>query len=202
VFDPVYFFRSLLKLLGGSDLDPLFTNHILRLFVGSQPKEYRLAQLVIERPLGELNLSAQNGSDPLAPFHDRGRDAQPPSGFSLLWQVDKGASRPLKLLKLRVDARQEFLGKAGPHPAGESKTLWSVVSHQQGTEIFAASFGQCVAADNKFLRQSQLDLDPGAAAPAAFVERVKSLGNEAFEAELLGDPEQILLAARIPSSCC
>jgi hypothetical protein len=48
-----------------------FTNHILCLFVGPQSQEDRLTQLVIECPLGKLDLSDEYGSDPLATFHDR-----------------------------------------------------------------------------------------------------------------------------------
>src|SRR5438132_535767 len=75
-----------------------------------------------------------------------------------------------------------------PVPAGESKTIGTIVTNKQRAEIFTAPFGQRAAADNEFLLSCELDLDPGTAAPAAFVERVESFGDQALEAKFFGDP--------------
>jgi hypothetical protein len=54
---------------------PLFTHYILCFFVGPQSQKDGLTQLVIVRPLGELNLREQHGFDPVAAFHDCRGDA-------------------------------------------------------------------------------------------------------------------------------
>jgi hypothetical protein len=49
-----------------------------------------LTKLVIERPLGKLDLGDQYGLDPAATFHDRRRDPLAPTSSTFLGQVDKG----------------------------------------------------------------------------------------------------------------
>jgi hypothetical protein len=61
--------------------------------------------------------------------------------------------------------------------------------------VAPASFRQRVAADNKFLRLGDLEFDPGTATPAAFVNRISFFGDQALEAELLCDSEQIIFTA-------
>jgi hypothetical protein len=61
--------------------------------------------------------------------------------------------------------------------------------------VFPTSLRERVIADHEFLGQSQLDLDPGTTAPAAFVKRMFSFRDQALAAELLRDPEQLLLGA-------
>jgi hypothetical protein len=43
---------------------PLFLNDVLRLFFGAQSEEDGLTKLVIERPLGKLDLGDQHRFDP------------------------------------------------------------------------------------------------------------------------------------------
>jgi hypothetical protein len=82
----------------------------------------------------------------------------------------KGQVDCLSFLELCIDARKEVFRKTDSDSAGEAKTIRAVVTGKQGAEIFATSFMHRVAADHKFLAQSQLNFDPGAAAPAAFVD--------------------------------
>jgi hypothetical protein len=67
----------------------LFANDILRLFVSSQPQEDRLAELVIQCPLGKFDLGDQHSFDPLAAFHDGRGNPQAPHAFAFLRQVDE-----------------------------------------------------------------------------------------------------------------
>jgi hypothetical protein len=79
--------------------------------------------------------------------------------------------------------------------AGEPKPVRTIVADQQGAEVFPASFGQCVSADNELLRLRDLEFDPGTAAPTVFVDRIFSFGNQPFEAKLLRDPEELISGA-------
>ena len=56
------------------NLECLFTNDLLRLFVSSQAEKHGLTQLAVAGPLGELDLGDQYRLDPMAPLHDRRRD--------------------------------------------------------------------------------------------------------------------------------
>jgi hypothetical protein len=56
----------------------LLANNILCLFVRPQPEKYRPTQLVIMSPLGKLDLGDLHLFNPLAPFHDRGRNPKTP----------------------------------------------------------------------------------------------------------------------------
>ena len=89
----------------------LLANDILRLFVSSQPQEDRLAELVIQCPLGEFDLGDQRSFDPLAAFHDGRGNPQAPPAFAFLRQVDKRACSTSDLFQLRIDACQEFFRK-------------------------------------------------------------------------------------------
>ena len=123
------------------------------------------------RPFGKLDLGDQHGFNPLAASHDCG------------------------LLQLRVDACQEFFRKAGPDSAGELEPVRTLVANEQGTKIFPVPFGQRVTADYELARLGDVVFDPGTAAPAAFVERISSFGDQSLEAELLGNAEQFIFAA-------
>ena len=79
---------------------------------------------------------------------------------------------------------QGFLGEAGADSAGEQEAVRALVADQQSSEVFAAAFGRCVAANNKLLVLGQFDFDPGAAASAGLVQRIGSFGDQAFEVEL------------------
>src|SRR5215469_9802004 len=96
-----------------------------------------------------------------------GAISKAPSAFGLLWQDDERAGGTCDLFQLRADACQEFFGKAGPDSAGEPKAIRSVVANQQGAEVAAGAFRECVPPYNEFLGFGDLELDPGAAAPAA-----------------------------------
>jgi hypothetical protein len=98
-------------------------------------------------------------------------------------------------LQLRVDACQEFFRKAGPDSAGELEPVRTLVANEQGTKIFPVPFGQRVTADYELARLGDVVFDPGTAAPAAFVERISSFGDQSLEAELLGNAEQFIFAA-------
>jgi len=90
---------------------------------------------------------------------------------------------------------KSFSEKPGPYSAGEHEPVWSMVADQQGTKMAPASFRQCIAADNEFLRLGDLEFDPGTATPAAFVERIWSFGDQSLETKLLRDPEQLIFGA-------
>ena len=79
---------------------------------------------------------------------------------------------------------QSLLGEAGANSAGEQEAVWALVANQQSAEVLAAAFGWGVAADNKLLLPSQFDFNPGAAAPAALVKRIRPFGHQTFEPEL------------------
>jgi hypothetical protein len=104
----------------------LFTNDILCLFVGPQSEKDRLTKLVILRPLRELDLGDQYRFNPVATFHDCGRDALAPSTSFLLREVYKGASRAFEFLQAGVEVRQNLFGKSGSHSAAKSSPfgLW------------------------------------------------------------------------------
>ena len=59
----------------------------------------------------------------------------------------------------------------------------------------AGAFRECVPADNEFLALSDLEFDPGTAAPTAFVDRIWLFGDQALKAKLLGDPNQFISGA-------
>jgi len=171
-------------LIGEGNKGISFTNDILSLFVGSQPKKHRLAQLVIMSPLGKLDLGNQHRFDPLAALHDDRCNPQAPPAFGFLGQVNEGTGGTSKFLQLCVDVRQKFLRKAAHNSAGEQKPSRTLVADEEGAKVSPAAFGWGVAADHKFLCSRQFDFDPGAAAPAGFVHRIRSLGDQPFELEL------------------
>jgi hypothetical protein len=57
----------------------LFPNDILCQLISAQPQEDRLTKLIVAGPLGKLYLGDQYRFDPLAAFHDCGRNALAPS---------------------------------------------------------------------------------------------------------------------------
>jgi hypothetical protein len=63
-------------------------------------------------------------------------------------QVDKRAGGASELLQLRVNACQEFFGKAGSDSAGKQKRVRTLVADEQGVEVFPGAFGQGVGADH------------------------------------------------------
>ena len=135
-----------------------------------------MAQLIVAGPLSKLDLGYQLWLDPVAPLHNCACDSKtPPAGFPL-WQVNKRAARALDLLHALVQGRQGSFGKSGPDSAGEQETARTLVADKQGAKVFATAFWRGVASDHKLLLRGQLDLDPGAAASAGLVERVRSFG--------------------------
>ena len=74
----------------------LFTGNVLSLLVSSQPQEHGLTKLVVAGPLGKLDLSDQNGFDPVAAFHDSRRDALTPASGYFLRQVHEGPASDTK----------------------------------------------------------------------------------------------------------
>ena len=69
----------------------LLANDILRLFVRPQPQEDRLAELVIQCPLGELDLGDQHGFKPMAALHHCRRNPHAPTPSRFLRQIYKRA---------------------------------------------------------------------------------------------------------------
>ena len=120
----------------------------------------------------------------MAAFHDRGGDALAPSAASLLWQVNKRASRALDFVQCTMEVRQEPFREASADSAGEQETVRTLVTNKQRAEVFAAAFWRGVAADDKLLRSRQFHFDPGAPASTGLVERIRSFGDQALEAEL------------------
>ena len=83
------------------------------------------------------------------------------------------------LLQTTIQRLQGLFGEATTDAAGEQEPGGPVVADEQTTEVFAPATWWRIAADHEFLGSREFDLDPGAAAPAAFVDRGKSLGNQA-----------------------
>src|SRR3989442_11158123 len=103
-----------------------------------------------------------------------------PARLALEWLHQGG-----ELLEHRV-------GKACAHLARVDELAIVVIADEQRTrQSSALAFALEPAADHQLLAHPVLDLDPGAAALARFVGRVKLLGHDAFEP---------CLAARLPPS--
>jgi hypothetical protein len=58
-------------------------------------------------------------------------------------------------------------------------------SNKQCTKALATTSGRRVAANDKLLLLGQFDFNPGAAAPAGLVVRIRLFGDQAFEVKLL-----------------
>jgi hypothetical protein len=117
-------------------------------------------------------------------FHDRRGDALTPSAPPFLRQINKGTSRAFNFVKCNIKVRQEPFGEASTDPPGEQEAVGTLVTDKQSAEVFAAAFGRGVAADDELLLLGQLDFDPGTAAPAGLVERIRSFGDQAFQLKL------------------
>jgi len=77
----------------------------------------------------------------------------------------------------------------------EDEPLRTLVTDEHRSEVLPSSLGQGIAADNELLRLADLKLDPGAGAPAAFVDRSFSFADQTLQTELLSDTEQFIFSA-------
>jgi hypothetical protein len=68
----------------------------------------------------------------------------------------------------------ELFREAGTDPPCEQEFVFVVVPDEQSTKILAAALRKCVSADYKLLLLRKFDFEPGGAAPAGFVERIRS----------------------------
>ena len=66
-----------------------------------------------------------------------------------------------------------------PTLAGEQETVRTLVTDKQSAEVFAAAFGQRVAADDELLLLGQFHLDPRTTAATGLVKRVRPFGDQA-----------------------
>jgi len=97
----------------------LLANNVLGLFVRSQPQKYWLAKLVIERPLGKLDLDDQKRFDPRAAPHHCRRNPLAETLASFLRQIHKRAGRSFDLLHAVIECCQSSFGEAGADSASE-----------------------------------------------------------------------------------
>src|SRR2546428_7607559 len=96
----------------------------------------------------------------------------------------------LEWLHRAGELREHRVVKACAHLAGVDELAIVVIADEQRTrQSSALAFALEPAADHQLLAHPVLDLDPGAAALARLVGRVKLLGHDAFEP---------CLAARLP----
>src|SRR6516164_763004 len=115
------------------------TNDVLWLFISSQSQKHRLPKLVIQRPLGKLDLGDQYWLDPSAPPHHCGRNSLAESASAFLRQIHKRAGLSLNLLHAVIECCQSSFGEAGADPAGVEKFGRSVITYQQRAKIPAAT---------------------------------------------------------------
>jgi hypothetical protein len=120
----------------------LLTDDILGLFVRAQSEENRLPNLIVQGPLGKLDLGDQDRLDPNTTFHDCRRDPLAPTSAPFLWQVYKRATVTPDPLQAGIELRQEFVGESGADSAGEEQPVRLIIADQQSAEVFPAPFGK------------------------------------------------------------
>jgi hypothetical protein len=116
-----------------------------------------------------------------------------PPASSSLRQVDERAHCTPDLLEAIVQGLQSSFGKAGTISTCEEESFRPVVTDKQSAKVFAAAFWWGVTADDELLGSRQFDFNPGAAAPARLVQRIRSFCDQAFELELLCYSEKLFL---------
>lgn len=114
-------------------------DNVLLVLVASQAQKDGLTQLVVASPLGKFDLSDQDWFNPMAPLHDRRRDAKAPAARFPLRQIDEWTGRKPDLLQAVVQCGQGFFGESSPDSPGEEEPIGSVVADEQSAEIIAAA---------------------------------------------------------------
>ena len=144
-----------------------------------------MSQVTIRRPFGELDLCDQLRFEPHTVFHLF--LGQGPLGPFLLGQVGKRAGVDLQSLEPARHLTANLRHKAVPHLGGVEEPLALVIADDQRIKRIPRR----VAADNKLLPTVDLVLDPCAGSLAGLVNGILALGDDALEAELLCDPDQL-----------
>jgi hypothetical protein len=121
-------------------LQSLFAHYILGLFVGPQSEEDRLTELIVARPLRELDLGDQYRFDPMATLHNGGRDALAPSASLFLRQIYKRASCAFELLQAGVEIRQNLFGKPSSDSPGKEQPLRAAWA-KKASVVLCSKFG-------------------------------------------------------------
>ena len=93
-------------------MDWLLPPNFARGFVVAQCNEFGVPQMVLTRPLQELDLRDQHGLQPPAVFHLRCSQARTPSAALRLWEINERT-----ILDLQP---AEFLEQLFPHDGRES----------------------------------------------------------------------------------
>jgi hypothetical protein len=140
------------------------------------------------RPFGEADLDDQRGLDEPDPLRDTaGAEGTVGARLGLEPGFELGDDRG---------------GETTTDLAGIVQDLALVVADEQRTDTArAALLAGLPAADDKFLSQMVLDLDPRARATPGFVPRVDPLGDDPFEPELFADLERRAAVAFLVRRC-
>src|SRR5437016_5770581 len=168
-----------------------FARDLPGIFVFSQRNEPRMSQVIVRRPLGELEQPHQHWLYPLAFFHLCGSEPLPPAPASGLGEIRERALCDFQTAKPLQQIFPQPRREAVASPRDVQKLGSLVISKDQSIKRRSA---QCVPGDYEFLALVDSHLLPGARALAWLIPAVTALGNQPLEPLRAHGGHQILEA--------